>query len=75
MAYMSWDDYKNKLSEWQKGSKFNPDTESDMRCKKYLLDSMNDDILRKMIMMSMISEGAVPNEVAKLYITRRLIHG
>ena len=71
--FLNFGEYKEKLPEWQNGSKFEPNVESDMKCKKFLADSVNgDDILRKMLMLNLVSEGVIPDNIAQLYIMRRL---
>jgi hypothetical protein len=73
-SFLGYNDYKEKLPEWQNGSKFTPNAESDARCKKFLVDSVNnDDILRKMMMLKLVSEGIVDSNIADIYILRKLM--
>lgn len=74
--FLQYGDYKSKLPEWQEGAEFNPNIESDERCKKFLINSVdNDSILRKMLMLGFIKDGILSNDIANIYIMRRMING
>lgn len=68
-------DYK-EYKTWLDGLNNNqqtPMTESDMRVKDYLVHSMEDDTLRKMMMLGLVQTGAIDSKLANIYIMKNLM--
>ena len=68
-------DYK-EYKTWLDGLNNNqqtPMTESDMRVKDYLVHSMEDDTLRKMMMLGLVQTGAIDSKLANICIMKNLM--
>lgn len=70
---MKYSEYKEKLKEWSKPCET---TESDLRCKKFLVNAVDSDsILKKILMLNLVTEGAIPPELASLYVLKKVVQG
>ena len=73
----NYGDYKKWLSGVNAtGQQPEFDTASDLRIKKYVVDTFgNDDTLRKMLMLSFVGNGIIDKNLADIYILTRLKSG
>ena len=52
------------------------DAASDLRIKKYVVDTFgNDDSLRKMLMLNFVGNGIIDKDLAQVYIMKKLVRG
>lgn len=75
-SYLKPSNYK-EYKEWldktnSTGAQPKFDAASDLRIKKFLNDSISDDILRKQIMLGLASDGIIDSNIANLFIIKRL---
>ena len=68
-------EYKDWLSKTNStGNAITPDTVSDERVKKFLIDSVDgDDILRKILMLNFVSNHLIDKNLADIYILKRMV--
>ena len=72
--FLNFQDYKTKLNEINStGNQPQFNAESDGRVKKFLVDSVgSDDILRKVMLLNLVTEGAIPKDIADIWILKKL---
>lgn len=72
---MDYQNYKTWLTGLNsKGEQPQFNAESDARVKKFVVDSVGgDDILRKMMMLSFVSDNIIDKGLADIYIMKKLV--
>ena len=69
--YNEYKTWLNEINSTGKQPTFN--AASDMRIKKYVVDTIgNDDVLRKMMMLGFISNGIMDEKLAEIYMLKKL---
>lgn len=72
--YKSYKNWLNGINSTGQQPQF--DAASDMRIKKYVVDTFgNDDSLRKMLMLNFVSNGIIDKSLADIYIMKKLVRG
>lgn len=74
MDYQNYKTWLTGLNSTGNQPEFN--AESDARVKKFVVDSVGgDDILRKMMMLSFVTDNIIDKGLADIYIMKRLVNG
>lgn len=74
MDYQNYKTWLTGLNSTGNQPQFN--AESDARVKKFVVDSVGgDDILRKMMMLSFVTDNIIDKGLADIYIMKRLVNG
>lgn len=77
----SWLNYKEQLNNWnsqgnQPPAQTEEQIQSDKRVKGYITNAVeSDDILRKIIGLSLINNGMIDEGLGKIYFLKQLVRG
>lgn len=72
----NYGEYKEWLNKTNStGNQITPDAVSDGRVKKFIINSLDDDVLRKSLMLGLATNGIIDRSLADIYIMKKLVRG